>query len=269
MKRITSNKIVKEKLHARYLELAQESGILKNPKVISLTAVYVKTDGWYIGSLTNVPGVSTQGKTLDEVRVNLIDALRLMASIHTKSGKKLKYINGLWSGDIPYRNSFSIQTINFKDKKKAYRAARLMNGWLERYFISERKAGAMWLETYYKSEFKSLEEYLYHAEFKKTADGKEKMIFRKKLLTPKEKISYNKTMTDYIRQQLPHPSKKKYRYLLGIWGPSAKEPGYHVVETISIPTKKRAGDVAIMLDAYLRKRLDNKFITGRTKRHEN
>ncbi len=268
MKRITSNKIVKEKLQARYLELAQESGILKNPKVISLTAVYVKTDGWYIGSLTNVPGVSTQGKTLDEVRVNLIDALRLMASIHTKSGKKLKYINGLWNSDIPCRNSYSITTINFKDKKKARRAARLMNGWLERYFNSERKAKARWLETYDKSDFTSREEYLYRAEFRKSADGKEKMIFKKKLLTPKEKISYNKTMTDYIRQQLPHPSKKKYRYLLGIWGPSVTEPDYHVVETISIPTKKRASNIAVMLDVFLRNRLDNKFITEREKSHE-
>jgi hypothetical protein len=214
-----------------------------------------KKGGWYIGSLKSVPGVSTQGKTLDEVRVNLIDALRLMASIHSKPKKKLKYINGLWNGDIPCRNSFSVQTINFKDKKKAYRAARLMNGWLERFFRSERKAGARWLETYDKSDFTSREEYLYRAEFRKSADGKTKMIFRKKYLTSKEKISYNKTMTDYIRQQLPHPSKKKYRYLLGIWGPSVSEPDYHVIETISIPTKKRAGDVAIMLDAYLRNRL--------------
>lgn len=256
MKGSTAHQVVKEKLHVRYLEMARDSGILKNSNAKSLTVTYVLSKGWYTGEIKATPGVLTQGRTLNEARVNIIDALRLMASVNKRMGKKLKYIDGLWNSDIPCRNSYSITTINFKDKKKAHHAARLMNDWLERYFNSERKAKARWLEIYDRSDFVSNEEYLYHAEFRKRADGKTKMIFRKKYLTPKEKKSYNKTMTDYIRQQLPHPSKKEFRYLLGIWGPSVSGSDYQVIETISIPTKKRARNIAVMLDGLLRNLFD-------------
>ena len=40
-----------------------------------LTAVYVKREDWYIAYLEEIPGVNTQGKTLEEARANLADAL--------------------------------------------------------------------------------------------------------------------------------------------------------------------------------------------------
>lgn len=42
------------------------------------TAVYVPSDGWWAAYVEEIPGVNSQGKTLDEARENLQDALLLM-----------------------------------------------------------------------------------------------------------------------------------------------------------------------------------------------
>lgn len=43
------------------------------------TAAYEKTDdGWWVGQVLEVPGALTQGKTLDEARGNLEEALTLI-----------------------------------------------------------------------------------------------------------------------------------------------------------------------------------------------
>ncbi len=42
------------------------------------TAVIEKREKWYIGYVEEVPGVNTQGHTLEEVRENLHEALRLV-----------------------------------------------------------------------------------------------------------------------------------------------------------------------------------------------
>ena len=44
---------------------------------IQLTAVYVKQDDWYVAYIEEIPGVNTQGRTKDEARENLEDALQL------------------------------------------------------------------------------------------------------------------------------------------------------------------------------------------------
>lgn len=36
------------------------------------------TDKWYVGSLREVPGVISQGKTLDDLKENIRDAYELM-----------------------------------------------------------------------------------------------------------------------------------------------------------------------------------------------
>lgn len=43
-----------------------------------LTAVFERTDCWWIASIEEVPGVNTQGETLEEARENLREALRLV-----------------------------------------------------------------------------------------------------------------------------------------------------------------------------------------------
>lgn len=42
-----------------------------------LTAVYEKRGEWYVAYLEEIPGVNTQGKTKEEARENLEDALRM------------------------------------------------------------------------------------------------------------------------------------------------------------------------------------------------
>lgn len=42
------------------------------------TAVYKKSKGWYLGWVEEIPGVNTQGKTIQEVRENLKEALVLV-----------------------------------------------------------------------------------------------------------------------------------------------------------------------------------------------
>ena len=49
------------------------------------TAVFEKVNNWYIGYVEELPGANTQGKTLDEVRSNLKEAISLIL----KSNKEL------------------------------------------------------------------------------------------------------------------------------------------------------------------------------------
>ena len=42
------------------------------------TAVFEKDGDWWIGYIEEMPGANTQGKTLEETRENLLDALTLL-----------------------------------------------------------------------------------------------------------------------------------------------------------------------------------------------
>ena len=44
------------------------------------TAVFEKRGRWYVATVEEVPGVNTQGRTLDEARENLREALELIIS---------------------------------------------------------------------------------------------------------------------------------------------------------------------------------------------
>ncbi|HEY2719774.1 MAG TPA: type II toxin-antitoxin system HicB family antitoxin [Solirubrobacteraceae bacterium] len=51
------------------------------PVQLDLTIVYEPgAEGWGLASIPEVPGALTQGRTRDEARENVIDALRLMLS---------------------------------------------------------------------------------------------------------------------------------------------------------------------------------------------
>jgi len=46
---------------------------------MNLTAIIEKTeDGWYVGQLEEIPAVLSQGKTIEELKENLLDALNLL-----------------------------------------------------------------------------------------------------------------------------------------------------------------------------------------------
>lgn len=42
------------------------------------TLQYWLDEGWYVGKIKEIPGVFSQGETLDELRENIRDAYRLM-----------------------------------------------------------------------------------------------------------------------------------------------------------------------------------------------
>ena len=44
----------------------------------NFTLEYWMDDDWYVGRLKEVPGVFSQGRTLDELRENIQDAYRLV-----------------------------------------------------------------------------------------------------------------------------------------------------------------------------------------------
>lgn len=44
----------------------------------TFTAIIEKRDKWYIGYVEELPGANTQGKTIDEVRKNLKEAVELI-----------------------------------------------------------------------------------------------------------------------------------------------------------------------------------------------
>jgi predicted RNase H-like HicB family nuclease len=56
------------------------------PEQLDLTIVYEPgEEGWILASIPEVPGVLTQGRTREEARANVIDALRLMLSPEPRS----------------------------------------------------------------------------------------------------------------------------------------------------------------------------------------
>lgn len=49
---------------------------------LELNAVFQQTDEWWIAYIEELPGVNTQGKTLEEARSNLDEALHEMLEIN-------------------------------------------------------------------------------------------------------------------------------------------------------------------------------------------
>ena len=49
----------------------------------SFTLQYWQDDEWYVGQLKGVPGVFSQGKSLEELEVNIRDAYQMMMADET------------------------------------------------------------------------------------------------------------------------------------------------------------------------------------------
>ncbi|MEE9295307.1 MAG: type II toxin-antitoxin system HicB family antitoxin [Phycisphaerae bacterium] len=50
------------------------------------TGVFEKDDDWYIGYCPEVPGANGQGKTLDECRQSLVQAIKLILEDRRQAG---------------------------------------------------------------------------------------------------------------------------------------------------------------------------------------
>lgn len=48
------------------------------------TAIYEKQQDWYVGYVAEIPGVNTQAQSMEEVRANLHEALRLVLRCNRK-----------------------------------------------------------------------------------------------------------------------------------------------------------------------------------------
>ena len=56
---------------------------------MNLTAIIEKSeDGWYVGQIEEFPTAISQGKTIDELKANLIDALMLLLETNKESTEK-------------------------------------------------------------------------------------------------------------------------------------------------------------------------------------
>jgi len=54
----------------------------KYPKM-KLTAIIEKSeDGWYVGQIEEFPAAISQGKTIDELKANLLDAFMLLLEVN-------------------------------------------------------------------------------------------------------------------------------------------------------------------------------------------
>jgi predicted RNase H-like HicB family nuclease len=45
---------------------------------VDYTALYIKSGEWWAATVEEIPGVNTQGRTLEEARANLQEALQLV-----------------------------------------------------------------------------------------------------------------------------------------------------------------------------------------------
>ena len=52
------------------------------------TAIYKKRGKWYLGWIEEIPGVNTQGKTLEETKENLKEALLLILQTNRMLNRK-------------------------------------------------------------------------------------------------------------------------------------------------------------------------------------
>ncbi len=56
---------------------------------MKLTAIIEKSDdGWYVGQIEQIPAAISQGKTLEELRSNLYDALKLVLETNKEEIEK-------------------------------------------------------------------------------------------------------------------------------------------------------------------------------------
>jgi len=56
---------------------------------MELTMIIEKGEnGWYVGQIEEYPGAISQGKTIDELKENLIDALNLLIDVQRDELKK-------------------------------------------------------------------------------------------------------------------------------------------------------------------------------------
>jgi predicted RNase H-like HicB family nuclease len=67
-----------------------------------LTAVFEQANGWWIAYVKELPGVNTQGRTLEEARENLQEATRLILEANREIARRAS------AGKDVVRESFAL-----------------------------------------------------------------------------------------------------------------------------------------------------------------
>jgi predicted RNase H-like HicB family nuclease len=56
---------------------------------MQFTAIIEKSeDGWFVGQIEEIPAAISQGKTIEELKSNLLDALKLLLEANKESTEK-------------------------------------------------------------------------------------------------------------------------------------------------------------------------------------
>ncbi len=56
--------------------------------MLSLTAVFEQDGDWWIGYVEELPGANTQGRSLEEVRENLLEAVQLVLEANRELARR-------------------------------------------------------------------------------------------------------------------------------------------------------------------------------------
>ncbi len=64
----------------------------------AFTLEYWQDDGWYVGKLKKVPGVFSQGETLQELEENIDDAYKLLMEEEQPIDRSASQFNDLFAG---------------------------------------------------------------------------------------------------------------------------------------------------------------------------
>lgn len=56
---------------------------------MQLTAIIERSeDGWYVGQIEEIPATISQGKTVDELKANLLEAVKMILKINRQETDK-------------------------------------------------------------------------------------------------------------------------------------------------------------------------------------
>ncbi len=57
---------------------------------VKVTVEHWQDDGWYVGKIKEIPGIFSQGETLEELKSNLREAYQMMMEEEEKVSRELK-----------------------------------------------------------------------------------------------------------------------------------------------------------------------------------
>jgi len=69
------------------IDLSENKGKVKG-KVEKFTAVYEQVGDWWMGYVEELPGANTQGRTLEEARENLKEAVQLIIEANRELARR-------------------------------------------------------------------------------------------------------------------------------------------------------------------------------------